>query len=113
MTTISAKSIVAKKRDKGELTKEELGVFVKGMTSGNVSRAQVAAFAMAAVLNGKQTDFLPSAAGRPRTTENGQVKPLASLQLETVLLSQRKLCSEPNLKGAYNTKSCMQLTVIS
>ena len=57
MTTINAKSIVAKKRDKVELTKEELGVFVKGMTSGKVSRAQVGAFAMAAVLNGKQTDI--------------------------------------------------------
>ena len=55
MTTISVKSIVAKKRDKVELTKEELEVFVEGMTSGKVSRAQVAAFAMAAVLNGKQT----------------------------------------------------------
>ena len=57
MTTLSAKSIVAKKRDKVELTKEELGVFVEGMTSGKVTRTQVAAFAMAAVLNGKQTEF--------------------------------------------------------
>ena len=47
-----AVDIIIKKRDKGELTREEIEFFVKGFTSGDVTDYQASAFAMAVVLNG-------------------------------------------------------------
>ena len=47
-----AVDIIIKKRDKKELTSQEIGFFVQGFTSGNIPDYQVAAFAMAVLLNG-------------------------------------------------------------
>lgn len=47
-----AVDIIIKKRDKGELTREEIEFFVKGFTSGDIPDYQASAFAMAVVLNG-------------------------------------------------------------
>lgn len=47
-----AVDVIIKKRDKGELTREEIEFFIKGFTSGNVPDYQASAFAMAVVLNG-------------------------------------------------------------
>ena len=47
-----AVDIIIKKRDKGELTREEIEFFIKGFTSGDVPDYQASAFAMAVVLNG-------------------------------------------------------------
>ena len=47
-----AVDIIIKKRDKVELTREEIEFFVKGFTSGDVPDYQASAFAMAIVLNG-------------------------------------------------------------
>lgn len=44
--------IIAKKRDKIELTKEEIDFFIKGYTSGDITDYQAAALVMAIYLNG-------------------------------------------------------------
>lgn len=56
--------IIANKRDKKELTKEEIEYFVKGFTDGEVADYQAAALLMAIVLNGmtvKETSYLTEA----------------------------------------------------
>ncbi len=47
-----AVDIIIKKRDKHELTSEEIDFFVQGFTKGNIPDYQVASFAMAVMLNG-------------------------------------------------------------
>ena len=47
-----AVDIIIKKRDQGELTKEEIEFFVQGFTRGEIPDYQVAAWAMAVLLNG-------------------------------------------------------------
>ena len=47
-----AVDIIIKKRDQGELTREEIGFFINGFTSGDIPDYQASAFAMAVVLNG-------------------------------------------------------------
>ena len=47
-----ATDIIIKKRDKGELTQEELQFFVQGFVKGDIPDYQVAAWAMAVLLNG-------------------------------------------------------------
>ena len=44
--------IIAKKRDKKELSKEEIEFFVKGYTNGTVTDYQAAALIMAIYING-------------------------------------------------------------
>jgi pyrimidine-nucleoside phosphorylase len=47
-----AVDIIIKKRDKGELTREEIEFFINGFVSGDVPDYQASAFAMAVLLNG-------------------------------------------------------------
>ncbi|MBA4379603.1 MAG: thymidine phosphorylase [Anaerolinea sp.] len=47
-----AVDIIVKKRDKGELTREEIVFFVRGFTRGEIADYQVSAWAMAVLLNG-------------------------------------------------------------
>jgi len=47
-----AVDIIVKKRDKGELTAEEIDFFVRGFTNGDIPDYQASAFAMAVMLNG-------------------------------------------------------------
>ncbi len=47
-----AVDVIIKKRDKGELTLEEIEFFVRGFTSGDIPDYQTSAFAMAILLNG-------------------------------------------------------------
>ncbi|MGZ6347093.1 MAG: thymidine phosphorylase [Anaerolineales bacterium] len=47
-----AVDIIIKKRDKGELTQEEINYFVEGFVKGDISDYQVSAWAMAVLLNG-------------------------------------------------------------
>jgi pyrimidine-nucleoside phosphorylase len=47
-----AVDIIIKKRDKGELSKDEINFFINGFTSGNITDYQASAWAMAVVLNG-------------------------------------------------------------
>lgn len=47
-----AVDIIIKKRERGELSKEEIGFFVNGFTKGEIPDYQVSAWAMAVLLNG-------------------------------------------------------------
>jgi len=47
-----AVDIIIKKRDKGELTREEIEFFINGFVAGDVPDYQASAFAMAVLLNG-------------------------------------------------------------
>ena len=47
-----AVDIIIKKRDRGELTTEEIHFFVQGFTRGEIPDYQVSAWAMAVLLNG-------------------------------------------------------------
>ena len=47
-----AVDIIIKKRDKGELTQEEINFFVQGFVNGDIPDYQVSAWAMAVLLNG-------------------------------------------------------------
>ena len=47
-----AVDIIIKKRDKGELTSDEIKFFVRGFTNGDIPDYQASAFAMAVTLNG-------------------------------------------------------------
>ena len=47
-----ATDIIIKKRDKEELSKEEIEFFIEGFTSGDIPDYQVSAWAMAVLLNG-------------------------------------------------------------
>jgi pyrimidine-nucleoside phosphorylase len=49
---MQAVDIIIKKREKLELTREEIGFFVEGFTRGGIPDYQVAAWAMAVLLNG-------------------------------------------------------------
>jgi thymidine phosphorylase len=51
-----AQEVIRKKRDGGKLNAEEIAFFVSGITSGAVSEGQIAALAMATVLNGMERD---------------------------------------------------------
>jgi pyrimidine-nucleoside phosphorylase len=47
-----AVDVIIKKRDKGELTREEIQFFVEGFTAGSIPDYQVSSWAMAVLLNG-------------------------------------------------------------
>src|SRR5512147_997241 len=47
-----AVDIIIKKRDKGELTREEIEFFIKGFVAGDIPDYQASAFAMTVLLNG-------------------------------------------------------------
>jgi pyrimidine-nucleoside phosphorylase len=48
-------NIIIKKRDKGELSRDEIEFLIKGFTSGEIPDYQVSAWAMAVLLNGMTT----------------------------------------------------------
>lgn len=69
--------IIEKKRDKEELTKEEIEYFVKNYTNGNIADYQAAALIMAIYLNGmtdKETTYLTLA-----MANSGEILDLSSL----------------------------------
>jgi pyrimidine-nucleoside phosphorylase len=47
-----AVDIIIKKRDRGELSKEEIAFFIKGLSNGEIPDYQVSSWAMAVLLNG-------------------------------------------------------------
>ena len=51
-----AQEIIRKKRDKQNLTTEEIEFFVKGITDNSISEGQISAFAMAIFFNGMSMD---------------------------------------------------------
>lgn len=72
-----AVDIIIKKRDKGQLTAQEIDFFVRGFTNGEIPDYQASAFAMAVLLNGmtnfETTDLTLSMAG------TGQVLDLSKI----------------------------------
>ncbi len=48
--------IIRKKRDGGQLARDEVAFLIKGLTDGSVAEGQVAAFAMAVFFNGMTAD---------------------------------------------------------
>lgn len=51
-----AQEIIRKKRDKQDLSKEEIAFFVQGITDNSISEGQISAFAMAVFFNGMSMD---------------------------------------------------------
>ncbi len=73
--------IIAKKRDKGQLTKEEIEYFINGYASGEIPDYQASAWAMAVLLNGmtpqETTDLTLAIVASGETIELSQVVPIA------------------------------------
>lgn len=76
-----AVDIIIKKRDKQELTREEITFFINGFTTGDVPDYQASAFAMAVVLNGmtprETTDLTLAMAHSGQMLDLGDVVDLA------------------------------------
>lgn len=76
-----AVDIIINKRDRQELTREEIDFFVKGFTQGEIPDYQVAAWAMAVLLNGmsarETTDLTLAMAQSGEILDLSQVVPIA------------------------------------
>ena len=76
-----AVDIIIKKRDRGELTRQEIDFFIQGYTSGQIMDYQAAAFAMAVLLNDmtprETTDLTLAMAGSGETLDLSEVVPIA------------------------------------
>ncbi|HTX79210.1 MAG TPA: pyrimidine-nucleoside phosphorylase [Longilinea sp.] len=76
-----AVDVIIKKRDKGELTKEEIDFFVRGYTKGAIPDYQAAAWAMAVLLNGmtdrETTDLTMAMAHSGEVLDLSKVVPIA------------------------------------
>jgi pyrimidine-nucleoside phosphorylase len=76
-----AVDIIIKKRDQGELSKEELNFFVEGLTRGDIPDYQVAAWAMAVLLNGmsdrETTDLTMAMVHSGEVLDLSEVVPIA------------------------------------
>ncbi len=75
-----AVDIIIKKRDHGELTKEEIDFFIKGITSGSIPEYQTSAWAMAVLLNGmnerETTDLTMAMANSGETLDLSAIAPI-------------------------------------
>jgi pyrimidine-nucleoside phosphorylase len=76
-----AVDIIIKKRDHGELTRQEIEYFIQGYTSGQIPDYQAAAFAMAVLLNDmtprETTDLTLAMAASGETLDLSEVVPIA------------------------------------
>jgi pyrimidine-nucleoside phosphorylase len=76
-----AVDIIIKKRDKGELSREEIEFFVEGFTRGEIPDYQVAAFAMAILLRGmndrETTDLTLTMANSGEVLDLAGIVPIA------------------------------------
>jgi pyrimidine-nucleoside phosphorylase len=76
-----AVDVIIKKRDKGELTKEEIDFFVQNYTRGTIPDYQAAAWAMAVLLNGmtdrETTDLTMAMAHSGEVLDLSKVVPIA------------------------------------
>jgi pyrimidine-nucleoside phosphorylase len=73
--------IIIKKRDRKELTREEIGFFIRGYASGDIPDYQASAWAMAVLLNGmtpaETTDLTLAMVHTGDTLDLSQVVPVA------------------------------------
>ena len=76
-----AVDIIIKKRDREELTRDEIEFFIQGYGKGEIPDYQAAAWAMAVVLNGmtprETTDLTLAIAGSGETLDLSQIVPIA------------------------------------
>src|SRR3972149_10138219 len=76
-----AVDIIIKKRDRGELSREEIDFFVEGLTRGEIPDYQVAAWAMAVFFRGmtarETADLTLAMAHSGEVLELGDTVPLA------------------------------------
>ena len=76
-----AVDIIIKKRDHGELTRQEIEFFVNGITGGDIPDYQVSAWAMAVLLNGmtdrETTDLTMAMVHSGETLDLSGVVPIA------------------------------------
>jgi pyrimidine-nucleoside phosphorylase len=76
-----AVDIIIKKRDRGELTRDEITYFVNGFTAGDIPEYQVSAWAMAVLLNGmtarETTDLTMAMVQSGETLDLSGVVPIA------------------------------------
>jgi len=76
-----AVDIIAKKRDNGELTKEEIDFFIQGYARGDIPDYQASSWAMAVLLNGmtaqETTDLTLAIVDSGETIDLSQVVPFA------------------------------------
>jgi pyrimidine-nucleoside phosphorylase len=76
-----AVDIIIKKREQGELTKEELDFFIQGLTRGEIPDYQVSAWAMAVLLNGmtdrETTDLTMAMVRSGKTLDLSKTVPIA------------------------------------
>jgi thymidine phosphorylase len=78
--------IIRKKRDKQRLTPAEIAFLVAGITSGDISEGQIAAFAMAVFFNGM--DMTERVALTRAMMESGTVLDWAALRLDGPILDK-------------------------
>ena len=75
-----AVDIIAKKRDKGELSKKEIKFFISGVSDGTIPDYQVSAWAMAILLNGmtdqETTDLTLAMADSGETLDLSAIAPI-------------------------------------
>ena len=76
-----AVDVIIKKREKGELTRDEIEFFIKGFVSGDIPDYQASAFAMAVMLNGmtpeETTDLTLAMANSGHTLDLSDVVDIA------------------------------------
>ena len=76
-----AVDIIIKKREHGELSKEELDFFIQGLTHGEIPDYQVSAWAMAVLLNGmtdrETTDLTMAMVRSGKTLDLSKTVPIA------------------------------------
>ncbi len=78
---MKAVNIIIKKRDRGELSKEEIDFFIQGFTAGSIPDYQASAWAMAVLLNGmtpqETTDLTMAMVRSGEILDLSEVVPLA------------------------------------
>ena len=96
-----AVDIIIKKRDKNELTSQEIEFFVRGFTKGDIPDYQAASFAMAVLLNGMtpfETADLTLAMAR-----SGQLRDSALIMASAISCAQWLVASVTGAGGNGHT----------
>lgn len=99
-------SIIRKKRDGEEITRDEIRHFIKGAIDGSVSEGQIGAFIMAVYLKGMSTLELVEMALAMR--DSGRV-----LDWTTYVLDERRLVDKHSSGGVGDEKITLLITPLA